>query len=239
MDSDVARIVARLEEQVATISDALCTAAQDSVPELPRDDAPYLKVMDILNDVLGNCKDLRPPARNLEGFLITACKQVIPNTHVYGVAPDDKSPAPPQWAFMQLDEAQTAELIERHIDFVRDGVSVHLQKDFVKHFMKRPNDPALPSIVSIATAPLVLADGTILAPEGLEYCRRRRSRRDCLRIRARLQRNLQCVVDLRDRDIVDTQKRGRVVEGKVKIARRAGPRRNLERIFGVGLARDV
>lgn len=38
MDSDVARIVARLDEQAATISDVLCTAAQEGVPELPRDD---------------------------------------------------------------------------------------------------------------------------------------------------------------------------------------------------------
>lgn len=38
MDSDVARIVARLDEQAATISDVLCAAAQEGVPELPRDD---------------------------------------------------------------------------------------------------------------------------------------------------------------------------------------------------------
>lgn len=38
MHSDVARIVARLDEQAAAISDALCTAAQDDAPELPRDD---------------------------------------------------------------------------------------------------------------------------------------------------------------------------------------------------------
>ena len=38
MDSEIARIITRLDEQAATISDALCTAAQDNVPELPRDD---------------------------------------------------------------------------------------------------------------------------------------------------------------------------------------------------------
>lgn len=37
MDSDVARIVARLDQQAAAISDALCAAAQEDVPELPRD----------------------------------------------------------------------------------------------------------------------------------------------------------------------------------------------------------
>lgn len=38
MNSDVARIIARFDEQAATISDFLCTTAQDNVPELPRDD---------------------------------------------------------------------------------------------------------------------------------------------------------------------------------------------------------
>lgn len=38
MNSDVARMVARLDERAATISDILCTTAQDNVPELPRDD---------------------------------------------------------------------------------------------------------------------------------------------------------------------------------------------------------
>jgi len=38
VDSDVARIVARLDEQAAALSDALCTLAQDNVPELPRDE---------------------------------------------------------------------------------------------------------------------------------------------------------------------------------------------------------
>ncbi len=38
MHSDVIRIVARLDEQAAAISDVLCTAAQDDAPELPRDD---------------------------------------------------------------------------------------------------------------------------------------------------------------------------------------------------------
>jgi hypothetical protein len=38
VDSDIAGIITRLDEQAAAISDALCTAAQDDIPELPRDD---------------------------------------------------------------------------------------------------------------------------------------------------------------------------------------------------------
>jgi hypothetical protein len=72
-------------------------------------------------------------------------------------------PAPEQWAIVAMNDMEVAEMIERHIDFVdEEGRSVHLPMSFVRHYMKR-DDSALPIIVTVATLPIVLADGPILA----------------------------------------------------------------------------
>src|SRR6266567_6848600 len=86
-----------------------------------------------------------------------------------------KLPAPEQWVLQRMNEMETAEMIERHIDYYvehPDGEieSVHLPMAFVRHFMRRDDDD-LPRIVAIATAPLVLADGHLLAPVGLDRLR--------------------------------------------------------------------
>ena len=71
-----------------------------------------------------------------------------------------------------MNEMEVAEMIEKHIDYYtedKDGNcrSVHLPTPFVRHFMRR-HDGILPTVVAIATAPIVLADGNLLAPEGLD-----------------------------------------------------------------------
>ena len=74
-----------------------------------------------------------------------------------------------------MNEMEVAEMIERHVDFCvedEDGNrrSVHLPMQFVRHFMRR-DDGALPTTVAYATMPLVLADGNLLAPKGLDRLR--------------------------------------------------------------------
>jgi hypothetical protein len=65
----------------------------------------------------------------------------------------------------RLTEAETAEMIEQHIEFVdKDGQPVQLQSKFVRHYMKR-DDGALPTIVAVTTLPIVLADGHVLGRE--------------------------------------------------------------------------
>src|SRR5262249_34830369 len=81
-------------------------------------------------------------------------------------------PPPEQWVLCKMSEMELAEMIEEHIDYYtedEDGNlrSVHLPTPFVRHFMQR-HDGALPTVVAIATAPIVLADGVLLAPEGLD-----------------------------------------------------------------------
>jgi hypothetical protein len=82
-----------------------------------------------------------------------------------------KLPAPEQWVLTKMNEMEVAEMIEQHIDFVdKEGNSVHLPMQFVRHFMKR-DDSKLPTLVAIATLPIVLADGGMLMPDGLDRLR--------------------------------------------------------------------
>jgi len=69
------------------------------------------------------------------------------------------------WVIKKMSEHEVAEAIERHIDYVdEDGRSVAPPPHVVKAFMNR-DDGVLPVIVAIATAPIVLADGGVLAYE--------------------------------------------------------------------------
>jgi hypothetical protein len=86
-----------------------------------------------------------------------------------------KLPPPEQWVLRKMTEMEVAEMIEEYIDFYVEDKngnrrSVHLPTTFVQHFMRR-HDGALPTVVAIATAPIVLADGKLLAPEGLDRLR--------------------------------------------------------------------
>jgi len=138
----------------------------------PAPNAPWLPVMDTLNEVLGSSTDPKPPARNIDGHVVLARKRPVPRTHAFGSSLNEQGkntlPPPEQWVLDPLDNIELGELIERHIDYVdHNGRSVHLLNVFVNHYVQR-HDGKLPMAVAIATAPLVLADGVILAPEGLD-----------------------------------------------------------------------
>jgi hypothetical protein len=61
-----------------------------------------------------------------------------------------------------MTEDEVSEMIERHIEFVdKDGRPVRLPSVFVRRFMKRKDN--LPIVTAIATLPIVLADGGLLA----------------------------------------------------------------------------
>jgi len=80
-------------------------------------------------------------------------------------------PPPEQWVLSRMNEMEVAEMIEEYIDYYTEDEHgcrpVHLPTPFVRHFMRR-HDGALPTVVAIATAPTVLADGVLLAPDGLD-----------------------------------------------------------------------
>ncbi len=86
-----------------------------------------------------------------------------------------KLQAPEQWVLSTMSEMEVAEMIERHIEHYavdKDGnrYPVHYPTPFVRHFMNR-DDGALPTAVALATAPIVLADGALLAPPGFDRLR--------------------------------------------------------------------
>jgi hypothetical protein len=140
----------------------------------PQPDAPWLPQMEALNQILGCCKSPKPPARDIDGFMAHVRTRRVPNMHALtsnganGEEDAEKRlPTPEQPLLTRLADPQLAELIERHIDYVDGGLSVHLNLAFVRHFHQRL-DEELPIIAAIATLPLVLCDGTILAKHGLD-----------------------------------------------------------------------
>jgi hypothetical protein len=134
----------------------------------PEKDAEWLPIMDVLNRVIGKSTALHPPARNIEGYLVKSRKCALPGLHAFSSANEDAKtdlPPPEQWTIRQLSEAACAEMIEQYIDFIdRFGRSVRLQAGFVQHYQVREDD-ALPLLVAVATAPLVMADGDVIGRE--------------------------------------------------------------------------
>jgi hypothetical protein len=78
-------------------------------------------------------------------------------------------PAPEQWVIAPMTELELAEEIEKHVEFVdKNGRSVRLPMVFVRAFLTR--DDELDRIVAIATMPIILADGVVLAlPEDGDF----------------------------------------------------------------------
>jgi hypothetical protein len=95
----------------------------------------------------------------------------IEGTHAFVSANegcDTTREAPHQWAIHAMSGLETAEMIERHIDFVDDAdQSVHCPMPFVRHYLRR-DDNALPQIVAVATLPIVSADGVLIHADGLD-----------------------------------------------------------------------
>ncbi len=142
--------------------------------EAPEPNAPWLPQMQVLNDVLGASRAAEPPMRDIDGVFAQVRVRRIPNMHALsaqgvneGDTAESRLPAPEQPLLTRLSLDQLAEVIERYIDYTGNaGQSVHLAAPFVRHYVER-NDDALPVVAAIATLPMVLPDGTILAGRGL------------------------------------------------------------------------
>jgi hypothetical protein len=152
---------------------ALRTFRQDPRVALPvpQFDDERLPVMKTLNEILGSVKLPVPPLRNIDGVLAHMRKIAVPNTHAFRGKKDEEPPA--QWLLTPMTELEAEELIERHIDFYEENAktgnrrSVSLPMIFVQHYLQR-FDGVLPTAVAIATLPIVLPDGELLAPDGLD-----------------------------------------------------------------------
>jgi hypothetical protein len=169
----------RAKEQAQAERNRRAAERNDPRPEIaaPPMDAPWLPQMTLLDDVLGSQKNLEPPMRNIDGMLTESRMRAPATMHAFGpqaangedaTEADNRLPAPAQHLLTALTEMEAAELIERHIDFIdAQERSVHLAAPFVRHYMQRAGG-ALPVVSAIATLPLVLANGVVLAEPGLD-----------------------------------------------------------------------
>jgi hypothetical protein len=171
----------RDEQRAKSQHDERLAQRRDPRPAIgiPAPDAPYTREMEVFNDVLGRSPAVEPPLRDMDGNVTQSRKRRIPTLHLFtsqhanseslDAKDTSRLPAPEQWILTRLNEMELAELIERHIDFVdKDGRSVHPLMQFVRHYLRR-HDNVLPVVAAIATLPIVLADGTLLAKhEGID-----------------------------------------------------------------------
>jgi hypothetical protein len=152
---------------------------RDPRPQIwaPLADAPWLPQMAVLNDVLGASRDREPPMRDVEGVAAAVHTRRMPLLHMLtarGTNQDDTTetrlPPPEQPLLTRLSEAELAEVIERHIEYVdaKKFRPVHLAASFVHHFWQRKNDTALPIASAVATMAMVLPDGSVLSGVGLD-----------------------------------------------------------------------
>ena len=112
-----------------------------------------------------------PPSRHIEDELNCARCTVVPGTHAFSSDGSDDPPAP-QWNIYKLDNCDAANLLEKHIDFIdaEEGYSVQCPPAFVNHY-RQWHDSTLPKLVAISPLPLVLGNGEILSPRGLDRLR--------------------------------------------------------------------
>ena len=164
-------------EQAARESERRAATRLDPRPQVPAPafDAPWLPQMQVVNDALAASTADEPPMRDADGHMVEVRDRQAMSLHPLtadganeGDADETRLPAPEQPLLTRLDEAQLAELIERHVDYIDEsGRSVHLAGSFVKHFLVR-RDLALPVVSAIATLPIVLPNGEVLSGRGLD-----------------------------------------------------------------------
>ena len=139
--------------------------------DAPGKNAPILPEMEAYDTFLTAVTGNIPPTRHIEDELNCARCTAVPGTHVFGADGADDAPAP-QWNIYKLDNYDAAKLLEKHIDFIdpKEGYSVQCPPAFVNHY-RQWHDSTLPKLVAISPLPLVLGNGEILAPRGLDKLR--------------------------------------------------------------------
>jgi hypothetical protein len=84
---------------------------------------------------------------------------------------NSRLPPPEQTLIVKMAEPETAEMIEKHVEFYTETGdsyrSVHLPTSFVRHYQNRP-DRALPVVNGVSSLPIVLRNGDVLAGRGLD-----------------------------------------------------------------------
>ena len=150
--------------------------------EVPQHDAERTPVLEALDEILCAVPEAEPPMRDLDGNPVEVRNRQPLMLHelTSGGSNQDNNertrlPAPEMPLLTQHDKYSLAHTIEHHVEYFEnkgdgDTRSVALPPVFVDHY-KAYRDSALPRVGAVVTAPLVLMDGSMLAPAGLERSR--------------------------------------------------------------------
>ena len=145
----------------------------------PFPDAERLPIMTALDEVLCAVPEPEPPMRDMEGHPVDVRDRAPVLLHELtsggaNQAEPEKArlPAPTMPLLTRHCRFSFAHLVEKHIEWVieredADPKPVALQPVFIDHFMAY-RDSALPRVGAVVTAPLVMPDGSMLAPDGLD-----------------------------------------------------------------------
>jgi hypothetical protein len=170
---DARAAAARLRAQAARVHLLATRTDPRTRMRAPCEDAPWLPEMQAYEAVLLKINAGIPPTRDMDLNLNTLWSTEIPGTHAYSSKGAGEPPAP-QLNIARLSLNETANLLETHIDFYKEtesgSCSVKRPTCYVEHFQKWEGS-AMPMLVAFSQLPLVLADGEILAPRGLDKLR--------------------------------------------------------------------
>jgi hypothetical protein len=151
--------------------------------DAPLPDAERLPVLRTLDEVLNSTGEAEPPMRDLDGYPVEVRCRPPSALHELSASGSNQAETeksrlpPPQLPLLTRHTKHTlAHQIERHIVFVSNlekesERAVALPPVFVEHYLAY-RDSALARVGAVVTVPLVLPDGTLLAPEGLDRRRK-------------------------------------------------------------------
>lgn len=151
-----------------------------TAPPVDNERLPILRQID---EVFCKVREPEPPMRNLEGVPTEVRERapmmlhelVATGSNQNEPAGTSRLPAPVMPLLSAHDSTTLAHVVERHIEWVKPTAEgpcpVALPQPFIDHFMVY-RDSTLPRVGAVVTAPLVLPNGTLLAPNGLDRDRK-------------------------------------------------------------------
>jgi hypothetical protein len=141
----------------------------------PAADAERLPILTALDEVLTSTGEDEPPMRGIDGHPIEVRDRPPSRMHELTAAGSNQTesaqtrlPPPTMPLLTAHDKYSLAHMFERHIRYEdENGVACALPPVFVDHYANY-RDSALPCVSAVVTAPLVLANGKMWCPDGLD-----------------------------------------------------------------------
>lgn len=150
--------------------------------DVPQPTSERTPVSEAIDEVLLRVREPEPPFRDMEGRLCEVRERPPMMMHTLTSSGANRAeskgttrlPAPSLPLLTVHDDISFAYVLERHIEYYQQpqrkgspGGAVALPTPFIKSYMGY-RDSALPRVAAVVTAPLVMDDGTLLAPNGLQ-----------------------------------------------------------------------